>query len=115
MNQNNTNTGAIDIEDLPDAWRKKAEAHETQPGITDYSYAHAHRDCADDLDRSLQADNQMTEYDDIKKRKFTEKSRSTVGAIGRIPSNAEIIHTEAAGGTGPLHVWYRIPRDDGSE
>ena len=54
----------------------------------------------------------MTEYDKIKKSKYTESRRSASSTLGRIPSDAEIIHTEAAGGTGPLHVWYRVPEED---
>lgn len=30
-----------------------------------------------------------------------------------IPAEAEIIHTELAGGTGPLYVWYMIDEEDG--
>lgn len=53
----------------------------------------------------------MTQYDEIRKKKYTEK-RGTLNPLGRISSDAEIIHTELAGGTGPLYVYYRVPEDD---
>lgn len=45
----------------------------------------------------------MTEYSTIRKVKVYEKES--------IPTDAEIIHTEALGGTGPLLVWYIDPED----
>ena len=48
-----TDNDGIDLKELPDAWRKKAETFETQQEIIDYSYAHGLRDCAEDLERSL--------------------------------------------------------------
>lgn len=53
MTQDTADNDRIALKELPDAWRGKAEAHETQKGIIDLSYAHALRDCAEDLEQSI--------------------------------------------------------------
>lgn len=47
---------------------------------------------------------------DIHLTKIRDK-RGT-GPAGRIPDEAEILHTELAGGTGPLIVYYGIRGDE---
>lgn len=51
------------------------------------------------------------DYDEIHKKKIVDKSNG-IGAIGRIPSDAEIVHAETGGGSSPLYVWYRVPEKE---
>lgn len=60
----------------------------------------------------------MTERDTVHLATLREGRRHRSGnQVGSLPSDATIIHTEAAGGTGPLYVWYRRPpeENDGDE